>query len=73
MIFVSVAVYLHVIHSFIYLLIYLHPIWECHKQLKIYAAHNGKMIVNNKLEMMQKDVFLVSLKVQFASGLRKTM
>jgi len=53
-------------YSFIYLFIYLHRIWECNKQLKIYAAQNGRIIVNNELEMMWKGVFLVSLKVQFA-------
>jgi hypothetical protein len=49
-----------------YSFIYSHHIWECNKQLKIYAAQNGRMIVNNELEMMWKGVFLISVKVQFA-------
>jgi hypothetical protein len=35
---------------FIYLFIYLHLFLECPQQLKIYAAQNGRMIVNNELE-----------------------
>jgi len=45
---IFVSVYLHVIHLFIYSFIYT-LFRNVFQQLKIYAAQNGRMIVNNEL------------------------